>query len=74
MSEEFVIYAGPGGVAISVCTSLPREAIEDRANEESPTGIRSPWAIRSPTFLNGEPNPCPCEQRPETHQHWLLNC
>jgi len=75
MSEKkFEIYS-IGPCKMSVCTDIDDEAeIELRANQESPTGITSQWAIcTEPTFRGGEPNPCTCEND-STRKHWLLEC
>lgn len=71
--KDFVIIA-PGMVYMSVCSSLsPKETVR-RANQEQPTGVH-PWAIcDDKTFVSGEPNPSPCDEYPETHKHYLLNC
>jgi len=72
---DFHIYA-KGLVCMSVCTSLtdPKE-IEERANKENPTGISSKWKIsKDKKFVDGIPHPCPCDQNPKTHKHYLLNC
>ena len=74
MTKEFDAYS-VGICAMSVCSSLPVEEIVDRANLEYPTGISSRWGLSEATeFHSGQPNPCPCEENPETHKHYLLVC
>lgn len=59
----------------SVCSSLsPRETVK-RMNAQHPTGIRHRWKLApDKTFKTGQPNPCPCENNPSTHKHYLLVC
>jgi len=70
---EFIAYS-VGIVSASVCSSLSPEETADRLNRECPTGISSPWQISSEAFRTGEPNPCPCEDAPATHKHYLFSC
>jgi hypothetical protein len=70
---EFQVYS-LGILYASVCTSLPRDQVEKRMNEKSPTGVSSVvWKIADESFAKGEPNPHTCEVHP-THQHYLLSC
>lgn len=72
--KDFQVYSY-GLVYISVCSSLPIEEIEDRANIEYPTGISSQWKLsKEGKFANGTPMPCPCNTNPKTHKHYLLSC
>lgn len=74
--EDVIIYS-TGIVACSVCASndLSPEQVEEEVNRISPTGISSNWRIsEEETFKDGIPNPCPCEQNPETRKHYLLHC
>ncbi len=72
-SDDFVIYAS-GIVYSSVCSSLGLEATLARM-QTIPTGLRSPWALsEDKAFRTGEPNPCPCENQPNTRMHYLFNC
>ena len=74
MVAEFAPYA-IGIAAASVCSSLSLEETGRRLNDESPTGIPSPWQPSGDAeFRSGEPNPCPCERNPETHKHYLFEC
>jgi len=52
---------------------LTLEEIERAANIESPTGIKSRWAIAEGPFADGTPNPTPCEND-ATRKHVLLVC
>lgn len=71
---DFLVYSH-GVVHSSVCSSLTPEATVERINLENPTRISSPWALsKDKTFRTGEPNPCPCEDFPETHKHYLFVC
>lgn len=72
--QEFHAYS-VGPMAASVCTTLSLEAATARLNAEHPTGIDSQWQPDpAPEFRAGQPNPCPCEQEPETHKHYLFLC
>jgi len=60
----------------SACAAndVPPEEIVARANAEHPTGV-GPWTLSyDETFASGDPNPNPCNDKPGTHQHVLLNC
>lgn len=73
MADEFVIYS-EGIVCASVCSSLPIEEVKARMAAHF-TGTSSQWTLsEDPTFKGGEPNPCPCNEHPETHKHYLFNC
>lgn len=72
--QPFYAYA-VGLVAASVCTSLSLEEATERLNSEHPTGISSHWQpSKDERFHTGQPNPCPCQQNPDTHKHYLFNC
>ena len=59
----------------SVCSSLTLEETEKQLNQEYPTGIQSQWKLSEDTnFQTGQSNPCPCEQHPKTHKHYLFDC
>lgn len=75
MKEELMVYAN-GLVHCSVCTNIKsREKIEKLVNLKNPTGISSKWSISDDkTFAGGESNPCPCEQKSNTHKHYLMVC
>lgn len=73
-AKDFEAYS-IGFVAASICTSLPIEEAMKRMNEENPAGTQHGWMLsEDKTFRGGQPNPCPCDQNPETHKHYLLNC
>ncbi len=70
---HFVIYT-EGLIHASVCTDRPQsEVIAFMANRVS--GTTGGWSLsEKETFSTGEPNPCPCDKKPETHKHYLFNC
>jgi hypothetical protein len=76
MKEELEVYSN-GIVHCSVCTNIkdPRD-IEIQTNLQNPTGLSSGgWKISKDTnFATGQTNPCPCEQKPKTHKHYLMVC
>ena len=70
---DFQVYS-EGLFVTSVCSSLDQEATVARM-ATIPSGIRAGWVLsEDETFRTGEPNPCPCEDKPETHMHYLFNC
>jgi hypothetical protein len=74
--EDVIIYS-TGIVACSVCAdnSLSIKKITRIVNDMNPTYISSKWKLsKDKTFKNGEPNPCVCEQNPDTRKHYLFNC
>jgi hypothetical protein len=75
MKDELEVYSN-GLVHCSVCTNIkdPRN-IEMQTNIKNPTGISSSWKIdKEPNFHTGQTNPCPCENKPNTHKHYLMVC
>lgn len=70
---DFAAYA-VGLCSASVCTSLPDSQATDRLNGTHPTGIASAWEIANEPFANGDANPRPCSNRPDTHRHLLFHC
>jgi hypothetical protein len=73
-TPAFEAYA-VGITHASVCTSMPLEEATEELNATHPTGIESQWSLSENThFASGKPNPCPCEDHPETHKHYLFNC
>ena len=71
-NEAFVIYS-TGLVHSSVCSSLTQEEVERRMSREF-TGITSHWRLSPDNFSTGESNPCPCNENPKTHNHYLFSC
>lgn len=72
--KDFEAYS-VGIIHASVCSSLSPEETVERANAELPTGISSKWSLsKEPAFADGQLNPCPCVDNPETHKHYLLVC
>ncbi len=40
-----------------------------------PAGTTRGWGLcDDPTFKDGQPNGCPCDQFPDQRRHWLLSC
>jgi hypothetical protein len=72
-NPDFTAYA-VGFVFASVCTSLTDAEATERLNLVHPTGISSRWSIADEPFRTGEPNGCPCNDRPDTHRHILFAC
>lgn len=75
-AERVTAYA-VGICAASVCAAADAspDEIADAINASYPTGISSRWRVSGdPTFASGEPNPCPCNEEPESRRHWLLEC
>ena len=74
-NEELIVY-GNGLVECSVCTNVTDEKrIVELVNMKNPTGLSHGWIIsKDPKFLSGESNPCPCNQNPKTHKHYLMMC
>lgn len=60
---------------LSVCVpkDMPIERVEAAANVCEPTGV-TPWKKSDDAFKGGEVNPCPCNDKPNTHRHYLLSC
>ncbi|KKK94562.1 hypothetical protein LCGC14_2681600 [marine sediment metagenome] len=69
---NFVAYS-VGLCCASICTSLPLDETTKRLNSECPTGV-GPWEKANEGFRTGETNPCPCNENPETHKHYLFIC
>lgn len=70
--KEFVVYA-EGLCSASVCSSLSRREVNHRMKTRL-TGV-TPWQpAKDKAFADGRPNPCPCNQNPETHIHYLFHC
>lgn len=70
--KEFEIYS-KGLCYTSVCSSLPRPEVEKRMRLEL-TGINHNWTLAKKKFRSGELNPCPCNENPKTHKHYLFEC
>lgn len=71
--KPFDAYA-VGLCEASVCSSLGKAETRARLNRQRPTGIKSRWRLAKESFATGEPNPHPCENFPETHNHYLFDC
>ena len=70
--KDFVVYA-EGLLYLSVCSSLPQQEVEARMRRR-PSGTKNGWGLADEPFRSGEPNPCPCDMKPETHKHYLFVC
>ena len=71
--ETFHIYS-EGLLFASVCSSLPQQEVEARMHKVI-CGTKSGWGLsKAETFEGGQPNPCLCDQKPQTHKHYLFNC
>lgn len=74
---EKVIPYSIGLIAASVCADnlLAPEEVEKEFNRISPSGTTNGWKISEDTnFRQGKPNPCQCDQHPETRKHYLFEC
>ena len=70
--EDFTVYR-EGLFSASVCSSLPQSEVLERMAAR-PCGTTAGWMLSdNPTFSGGEPNPCPCDQNPATHRHYLFD-
>ena len=70
--EVFVVYR-EGICYASVCSSLGMESTVKRMRTR-PSGITHGWQLADKPFRTGESNPCPCDQQPKTHMHYLFEC
>ena len=69
--DDFTVY-GEGLLYASVCSSLPPEEVKRRMGTR-PSGTRGGWQLsENKTFRGGQPNPCPCDDHPQTHKHYLF--
>ena len=74
MAKDYEAYS-VGIVCASVCSSLSSEETKLKLNVENPTGLKQGWDFsKDKTFKSGQSNPCPCEDNPKTHKHYLFNC
>ena len=75
-TEKAVAYA-VGICTASVCfpQGMSKAEVERQINAAYPTGISSRWQFStSKAFATGQPNPGPCNDKPETHVHRLMEC
>lgn len=71
MGKEFHIYS-TGLFYASVCSSLSLKRVKARMKREL-CGTEIGWTFAGDeAFSGGDPNPSPCERRPETHIHYLF--
>lgn len=74
MTEPVHIYKR-GAFALSVCAlkALSIEEVIEDVERQHPSGTERGWLLSEDThFVDGNPNPCDCNERPATRQHWLL--
>lgn len=74
---EKVIPYSIGLFSASVCAdnSLSPEDVEKEFNKLNPAGTTNGWMLSEDThFRQGNTNPCPCEDYPETRKHYLFDC
>lgn len=67
---DFTVYS-EGIVYASVCSSLPLKETLERLRRKHPSAVE-PWVLADEPFRAGQENPCPCENHPATHKHYLL--
>lgn len=79
---EIIPYA-VGVVAASVCTNGALEQAIEYMDDHHPTGLSHSWSLSDQVFIDTddagdtfarESNTVPCNQNPETHTHYLLQC
>ena len=68
---DFMVYT-EGLCYASVCSSLAQAEVVARMRRR-PCGTTGGWVLSDhKEFAEGKPNPCPCEQHPKTHKHYLF--
>ena len=67
----FSVYASDI-IYANVCTSLSLEKATMMINNVFPTKTGSRWSIAGENISGSEPNPCPCNESPGTHTHYLF--
>ena len=73
VAEQFEVYA-EGVFCASVCSSLGLRETEIRmAQRASGTEPRGWRLSEDKEFRTGQKNPCPCNEKPETHMHYLFD-
>ena len=69
--DDFKVYS-MGLLYSSVCSSLGDVQTVQRM-KSLPSGTTGGYSLaEEEVFATGEANPCPCNKRPETHQHYLF--
>ncbi|MGP4092977.1 hypothetical protein [Nonomuraea sp. KM90] len=71
--ESFTVIT-VGLCVATVCTSVTNDEATGRLNVAHPTGISTRWELAGDPFPNGDPNPSPCRDHPDTHRHLLFHC
>lgn len=68
--NQFKVYNEQEHYA-SVCSSLPKIQVEQiMAQKDMSSHIG--WKLSLNNFSSDKPNPCPCDEKPETHKHYLF--
>lgn len=76
MKKEAIEVYTIGLCSASVCASKDMliEEVTRQLNLMHPTGV-GPWLLSGDeTFSGGQPHPCPCNDKPQTHMHYLFHC
>lgn len=68
--DTFVIIA-EGLCFATVCSSLGKEVTERRMASIY-SGTRNGWTLSDENFDADSPNGLPCNEKPETHRHYLF--
>lgn len=70
---EVIVYA-VGLVAASVCTNGTLENALTVIDATHPTGLGHGWSHSNDVFRGHHSNTLPCNNQPDTHTHYLLQC
>lgn len=76
MSDDKIDIYSEGLFTMSVCAprDMTIEEVEQRVNILNSPGTKNGWRkSKDPTFKEGSPNPCVCNNNLE-RLHWLLDC
>ena len=71
-SAEFMGYR-EGFLYTSVCSSFSQQEVETRMAARI-CGTKHGWMFSDQPFSGDKSNPCPCNDHPKTHQHFLFVC
>lgn len=72
--DDIVVYA-EGALTCSVCSPFDAQKTAERFNEINLCGTQKGWVLSDDKFFRGgNPNPCPCDDKPETRKHYLFDC
>lgn len=70
--DDIEIYC-EGLIYMSVCSSLDKEATEERVRTMRPSGTTHNWKIADEPFRTGAENGCACPDH-AGRRHWLFVC